>query len=205
MEKLKVLVLGNDPQINDIEFDRLDKNIITLGINRIWLKYIPDYFFFNDYEIAQELLLNQEELAKIKSNSFTFSSDWLVTRSKRNGKTIPNWISTYRRPNQSRFADSVTTAIELFRTNFHKNTNITFYVAGVSLRWRNPSHFWKELDYSGLNRHGEDWYAPRFEKILDNFKYLKKLKYDIISVNPDSNLNKVFRYENIENLYSKNS
>jgi hypothetical protein len=53
MEKLKVLVLGNDPQINDIEFDRLDKNIITLGINRIWLKYIPDYFFFNDYEIAQ--------------------------------------------------------------------------------------------------------------------------------------------------------
>ena len=72
MEKLKVLVLGNDPQINDIDFSRLNKNVVTLGINRIWLKHIPDYFFFNDYEIAQELNNNPEVLAKIQTECTVF-------------------------------------------------------------------------------------------------------------------------------------
>lgn len=203
MKKLKVLVLGNDPQINDIDFSRLNKNVITLGINRIWLKHIPNYFFFNDPEILQELNNNPEVLAKIQTECTVFSSDWLMTQLKRRNKTVPNWISTHNRPNQSRFADSVTTAIELFRANFQNTSNITFYVAGVSLRWQEPSHFWKYADYASLNNHGKEWYTPRFEKILDSFKYLKNLKYNIVSVHPESNLNKLFRFENIENLYSK--
>jgi len=200
MEKLKILVLGNSPHINQIDFTRLPSNVITLGTNRIWLKHAPNYFFFNDYEIIKELNLHPEKLAQLRQNSNIFSSDWL-RRTK--GHSIPNWIKIYDRPNKRRYPDSVTTAIELLKLNFFKADQVTFYIAGVSLRWSEPSHFWKELEYAGLNSNDEKWYAPRFEKMLENFKYLRDLQYNIISVTPESNLNKLFRYENIDNLYSK--
>jgi hypothetical protein len=203
MEKLKVLVLGNDTQINEIQFDRLPKNIITLGVNRIWLKHTPNYFFFNDYEMIKELRAHPEHLAKIKTYSTSYSSDWLLSQLRKKGQPIPTWLKIYQRPNKTKFPDSITSAIEIFRANLQKSSEVTFYVAGVSLRWQNPSHFWKELDYTSLNRHGENWYTPRFNLILENFKRLKSLNYDIVSVHPDSSINKLFRYENIGNLYSK--
>lgn len=203
MEKLKVLVLGNDPQINDIDFSRLNKNVITLGINRIWLKHIPNYFFFNDYDIVDELIDSPEILAQLKQKSFIFSSDWLKRGVRKTSKMIPNWVKVYDRPNKTKYPDSATTAMEIFRSTINRQSQITFYVAGVSLRWKEPSHFWKELGHPGINQHSEDWYLPRFEKMLLNFKHLKGMRYDIVSVNPESNLNRLFRYENIGNLYSK--
>lgn len=205
MEKLKVLVLGNDTQINDIDFSQISKSVITLGINRIWLKHIPDYLFFNDYAIIDELNRSPEILAQLKQKSFIFSSDWLKNDTRKNKKLIPNWVRVYDRPNKRKYPDSVTTSMEIFRSTLKRQSNITFYVAGVSLRWKEPSHFWKELNHPGVNKHGEEWYLPRFEKMLENFRHLKGMRYEIVSVNPDSNLNRIFRYENIGNLYSKNS
>lgn len=203
MKKTKVLVLGNDPQINDIEFDRLGSNIITLGVNRIWLKHIPTYYFFNDPEIIDELSEHPEKLVELKMNSTSFSSDWLRSRCRHIRKNIPFWTQVYDRSSKYYFPDSVTTAIELFSKRYLQKTEITFYIAGVSLNWQEPSHFWKDLDYSSRNSHGPNWYLPRFEKIYDNFKRLQDRKYNIISASPNSRLNKLFRYENIGNLYSK--
>ena len=205
MKKTKVLVLGNDPQINDIEFSRLDPKIITLGVNRIWLKHTPNYYFFNDPEIIDELNEHPENLVDIKMNSISFSSDWLRTRCRKQRKNIPTWTRVHDRYSKYYFPDSITTAIELFSKNYIQKTEVTFYLAGVSLHWSEPSHFWKNLDHSSRNQEGPSWYLPRFEKIYDNFKRLSDRKYNIVSVHPDSKLNKLFRYENIGNLYSKNS
>lgn len=205
MAKVKVLVLGNDPQINQIDFDSLSPNIITLGINRIWLKYIPNYFFFHDLTISDELIRQPEKLAKLKQNSIIFSSDWIRKgRSFSNTRfPVPTWTSVYPRKNRANFPDSATNSIELFKTICNTNDSYTFYLAGISLTWKEPSHFWKEENTVTRNTVGPEWYLPRFEAMLNNFKKLKSHNYDIISVTPDSKLNKVFRYENIGNLYKK--
>lgn len=65
----KVLVLGNDPQINSIDFEKIHPNIVTLGVNRIWLKFIPNYFFFSDLIISNELSRYPEKLEELKRNS----------------------------------------------------------------------------------------------------------------------------------------
>lgn len=198
MRKIKVLVLGNSPQINQIEFEKLDPNVVTLGVNRIWLKHEPNYFFFHDSAILSELNQYPEKLSSLRDKSVIFSSDWLK---KNKSINYPDWIEQYRRTNKGRFPDSITTSIQIFSRQILKNNNITFYVAGTTLTWNEPSHFWKEFEYPSLNQADSKWYIPRFNAILSNFKHLKSLKYDIVSVTPNSRLNKVFRYENIENLY----
>jgi hypothetical protein len=201
MAKTKVLVLGNDPQINTIDFEKLDPSIITLGINRIWLKHIPDYFFFSDLVISNELSRYPEILDKLLHQSTIFSSDWIMKGKSLKNANIPKWVNVYPRKNRSSFPDSVTNSIELFREVCDKPINCTFYLAGVSLTWKEPSHFWKELSIETKNTVGPEWYIPRFKYTLDNFKRLKNCNYDIVSVTPDSKLNGLFRYENIQNLY----
>jgi len=197
---VRILVLGNDPQINEIAFSRLDPEIKTLGVNRIWLKHIPNYFFFNDREILRELAKLPDAVRALSSKSQCFSSDWLLhPRSQQ--LAVPNWLKVYNRQKKNSFPDSVTTAMALFRTQYLKGIDVTFYVAGVSLRWSNPSHFWKELDYSALNQHGQEWYDRRFKLVLENFKKLPIPREKIVSVHPESLLNKYYRYEGIENLY----
>ena len=199
MKRARILVLGNDPQINRIDFSRLSKDIITLGVNRIWLKHIPKYLFFNDYTIVDELNASPEILEKVKANSTIFSSDWLHQAKK----PIPPWVKVYDRTAKYHFPDSVTTGMQLFSRYFVERNRCTFYIAGTSLIWQEPSHFWKELDHKSTNRHGDKWYSPRFERINHNFKQLTNTGFEMISVNPNSILNKMMRYENIENLYRK--
>lgn len=201
MDKKKILVLGNSPQINRIDFSRLDPSVETLGVNRIFLAHIPTYFFFHDIEIARELEVQPQYLDPLKERSKIFSSEWLTREKKR----IPDWTKVYFRSHlqKSYFPDSVTTAIRLLSDNIIDHTKYVFYIAGVSLTWNNPSHFWKELNYVSLNRGDAVWYNPRFAKILDNFKYLKNINYNLVSVTPNSQLNKFIRQESIENLYVK--
>jgi len=201
MVKTKILVLGNDTQINDIDFDRLDPGVITYGVNRIWLKHVPHYLFFHDLPILQELLENPEALAKVKARSNVFTSDWLMTKNK--GLQIPKWISIYLRVDRYQFVDSVTTGLQILSRNLYSARNVRFYIAGVSLIWREPSHFWKELDHKSSNTRGPAWYEPRFERTYNNFVNLKVKGFDMVSVNPDSRLNKLLRYENVANLYRK--
>lgn len=199
-KKLKVLVLGNSPQINEIDFKKLDPNIITLGVNRIWLKHIPNYFFFQDYEIFKELNDFPEILNSIKNKSFTYSTSWLTNRNRKN--KIPNWIKIYKLSKQLIFPDSITHSIYNLNTFILRNYDITFYIAGVSLIWEDPSHFWKlNTKYKFLNNRDESWYKERFTKIFKNFKCLNSMGYKIISVNKTSLLNELFTYEDINTLY----
>jgi hypothetical protein len=203
MAKSRVLVLGNDPQINEIEFDRLAPDVITLGVNRIWLKHIPNYLFFNDWVIIDELNENPEILKEITQKTQVFSSDWLVQSDKRRLASVPSWVRVYFRDNPFVFPDSVSTALRLFTRHIKSSQDCVFYIAGVSLKWKEPSHFWKELNYPGKNSHGEEWYSSRFLKMENNLKALKNSGNYLVSVNPESRLNKFIRYTNIGNLYRK--
>lgn len=196
----KVLVLGNGVQVNNIKFNKLNKDIITLGVNRIWLKHYPNYFFFHDIDILNELNNSPIEKAKLISNSICYSSDWI---NKSNCKT-PLWVRKYPRPNRRRFPCSVSTSIDIFGRNIIKGrlSEYTFYLAGVNLKWKEPSHFWKEEKLKGVgNKFDKKWYDHRFSKMLENIRSLKSVGFNMISVTPDSNLSKIIRYENIENLY----
>jgi hypothetical protein len=201
MNKKKILVLGNDPQVNRIKFSLLDPAIETLGVNRIFLAHAPTYFFFHDPEIAKELEAQPEYLDKLKDDSKIFSSDWL-TRAK---SKAPQWTTVLSRSHTHKysFPDSVTTAIRLISDKFIDHTKYVFYIGAVSLTWKNPSHFWKELNYPALNTFDNTWYDPRFLRVIENFKSLKNSRFEMVSVTPDSQLNKYLRYESIENLYVK--
>ena len=201
MIKKKILVLGNDPQINEIQFSRLLPDIETFGVNRIFLAHTPDYFFFQDPEIFKELDKQPQYLDALTAKSKIFTSDWFI----RNGRSSPPWAKVISRSHQilQLFPDSVTTGIRLLSDNFIDRSKYTFYVAGVGLNWSEPSHFWKQLNYPGLNTNGKSWYDKRFIRIIDNFKRLKSLNFEIVSVHPHSQLNRYFRYESIGNLYSK--
>jgi len=203
--KNRVLVLGNGPQINDIDFSRLDPTITTIGVNRIWLRHIPDYFYFHDYPILRELNKPANEITRIKltDQSECYSSEWL----KRSIQgPIPNWLRLYPLQNRSLFPDSVTNACLIYRNNkIRRNAHedFTFYFAGVSLKWSNPSHFWKNDGYQSSNNLGQKYYEVRFERMFNNFKYMKDQNIKMVSVTPGSRLNKLMRYESIGNLYYK--
>lgn len=199
MQKTKVLVLGNSPQINSIAFDRIKPEVVTLGINRIWQKHIPKYFFFHDLIISNELSAHPETLSKLVQNSTIFSSEWIR---KNRMNTIPQWTRVYPMPPRKQFPDSASLSIQILSKQILSKTPLTFYLAGIPLRWQEPSHFWKDSNESNSS-HRKEWYDARFPMMIKNFEMLKKLGYDIVSVTPDSALNKIFRYENIENLYRK--
>lgn len=193
-------MLGNGPQISDIDFKRLDPSIKTFGVNRIWLKHCPDYFFFQDVSIIRELDQNPIYKSKLISSSVCFSSDWL----RNSAKTFPNWIKVHSRSDRRSFPDSVTSGLKILSEKYITDIyNYTFYIAGVNLRWTDPSHFWKSIPYDANNKYGHGWYSSRFNKMLDNFKKMQSIGFKMVSVTPDSLLNKIMRYENVENLYLK--
>jgi len=200
MVKKKILVLGNDPQINRIKFKLLGNNVKTFGVNRIFLAHYPSYYFFHDAAILTELEQQPDILETLKEKSNIFSSDWLL----RNKKNNRDWINVLRRSSQTNhyFPDSITTGLRLLSYNYIDRSKYIFYLAGISLKWTSPSHFWKELNYPGLNKANKAWYDVRFSKMLDNFKRLKNIGFNMVSVNPNSELNKILRYESINNLYT---
>lgn len=202
MTKQKVLVLGNSNFINYIEFNKLQPNILTFGVNRIWLKYFPNYFFFQDKPILTELNSDIISRSKLVAKSVCFTSD-LISNSN---IILPNWLRKYPRQNRRPFPDSITTGLSILSNKIlpNKLNDYTFYIAGVSLKWEEPSHFWKEIKgCENLNTNDRNHYDIRFAKMMDNFKRLKAHGFNMVSVTPDSNLNKIMRYENISNLYSK--
>lgn len=201
----KVLFLGNAPSINNIEFNRLDPNITIIGTNRAWLKVIPNYLFFHDIKIFKELESNRDEFSKLKGKCKFISSDWLRTVCHKQKISAPSYTRIYPRVNRYKFVDCVTTAMEIHKKYIAKGKT-TYYIGGVSLKWSEPSHFWKVNQSHGIgNGLDEKWYEPRFKKTYHNFEDLKRKGFNIISVSPDSRINKIFRYEHVSNLYTSSN
>lgn len=198
----KVLVLGNDPSLDQIDFVKLDPNVITVGTNRAWLKTIPNYFFFHDPKIFQELDNHPKKLEDLKFHSKIISSDWLTTQCKKLKIQRPEYAKIYNRPDKHKYVDCVTTSIDILNRYFLDKRKVTYYIAGVSLRWQNPSHFWKKNPIEGIgNKNDRNWHKTRFDRTYQNFAKLKSSNVKMVSVTPNSKLHKIIRYENVANLY----
>jgi len=198
----KILIIGNDPSIDQIDFTRLDPSIITVGTNRAWMKLLPNYLFFHDPKIFQELEKNPKRLADLKSHSNIIASDWLKQTCRNAKVKVPDYLQTYQRPNKRKYVDCVTTVMDILDRNLFSKRDVVFYIAGVSLTWKSPSHFWKKNPIEGIgNKNDKVWYDKRFDLTYKNFLDLKGRGFKMVSVTPDSRLNKLLRYENIGNLY----
>lgn len=198
----KILIIGNDPSIDQIDFTRLDPNIITVGTNRAWMKLLPNYLFFHDPKIFQELEQNPKRLSDLISHSNIIASDWLKHTCRNAKVKVPNYLKVYERPNKRKYVDCVTTAMDILDRKLFLKRDTIYYIAGVSLTWKSPSHFWKKNPVEGIgNKNDKVWYDKRFGLTYDNFVDLKNRGFKMVSVTPDSKLNKLLRYENIGNLY----
>lgn len=195
----KVLILGNGPDINNIDFNRLNCNIKTAGVNRIWLKHFPDYYFYHDMQISKEIEVDPYAKSKLIAKSKCYTSDWMYMHTN----NIPKYLKVISRSNNRAYVDSATTFMRILITdNIFSISDTIFYIAGVPLCWSEPSHFWKEIGYNSLSKANKQWYEPRFKKMLTNFKNLQDLGYNMVSVTPNSRLNKIMRYEGVSNLYA---
>jgi hypothetical protein len=72
----KVLILGNSNHINDIRFDKLSEDIVTLGSNRIWYKYMPDILSVTDIQIYEDMC-DKTDFDKLFMNTKIITNDWL--------------------------------------------------------------------------------------------------------------------------------
>jgi CMP-N-acetylneuraminic acid synthetase len=198
--KKRILILGNDKTLNDLKDVEFKDDVLVVGINRAHEILKTDYTFFSDFKIFAEIYKKDKgDLKKIKNHNL-IASDWIFKHGK--DLSAKQWeqrglIKIHNRKNKVSFPDSITVGIEYFNKLF--NGNATFYVYGVSLTHDNDeNHFWtnerpnKEL--------GKNWYEPRYLKTFENFKSLKKQDVDIVSVSKTSQINKIFEYQNVDEL-----
>jgi hypothetical protein len=175
----------------------------TYGVNRIWLKHFPTYYFFHDPPILDELNSQDITLMKLKAKSQCFYSDWLYRGGSR-PSWLPEWAKGYDRIDKLAFVDSVTTGMRILRSRIlNPSFDYVFYIAGVPLTWTDPSHFWKSFEHESQNKHGRDWYEPRFRRIFLNFKNLKEEGFKMTSVTPGSKLNSILGYQDIRTIYRR--
>jgi hypothetical protein len=205
----KILIIGNDHNMNDINFAKLKRNtkLVTIGLNRIWHKYIPDYLFFSDIIILHELMKHPDIFEKcnlVTSNRIyrKKNSHVLIDKLVADGK-----LQVFAKGIRVNSNYSAINAIGIAKVHLFPNDNCKFYLAAMSLRY-NPklNHFWekKRSVVRTLKPHQltAKWYIPRLN---EQFLILRNLKgiYNIISVTPNSQLNGPYNYKNIKQLYKK--
>lgn len=207
----RFMVIGNDSTVNSIDFNKLKrtKNLITIGVNRIWHKFMPNILFFVDAEIVQEIMevyddcdlncypINLDRMCRCRLKDCEFMT---VRRKCIKYPAIMKFLSTVKTNFiECKTSNSVFGVLEYI---CHNSIKSTIYIAGVSLKWSKDHHFWKnEKRYNIYNDKGAQWYNPRFKKALDNIVRLHWQFKNLISVNPKSALNKHIPYFNIELLY----
>lgn len=203
----KVLLIGNSKHVNSIEFDKLNNSLITIGANRIWYKYIPNYLAFTDPEIYMEMIDKKINIQEHFKNCNIISNDWFMKKAKNEIKQEirkSNVVAFYSVLQYLVFPDTVSCALMSYH-NYIKDTNIKnpiYYVAGVELRYDSKNnHFWTG-DKHVRNNRNEAWYTPRFNKMFNNWLRFKQLGLNIISVTPGSRLNEIFPYQDIKTLYT---
>ena len=208
-----ILVLGNDKSINDINFKELgDYEMIVAGVNRIFLVTEPDYLFFLDNEIQEELKSANRSLnnttvitsrySDLGFQNYKINHMWLHDNSK-------YYLALEFNPLNDNLKGSVPALIKVLNDCIYRDEYCVFYIGGVSLKWDNhASHFWKTMDYSeqSLHNKGENHYNPRFEMMYQAFNRLKKQQkkdnFIMLNINPDSRLTKLLQTVDLPQILS---
>ena len=207
----RILILGNDNSINNIDFDKVkSSSIITAGVNRIHFKYMPNYFFFIDITILKELM--QADVRRPKKSKW-ISCQYIrrfIEREKVNG-SIYILLNSYLSDNQVRVfpnpktisgISSVSWLIATLKEYIYPKDEVVFYIAGVSLKYnKDKHHFWcnDEMINRITTDYDDEWYKIRFNRQYKHFVGLIK-KYNVISVTKGSRLNELVPYRDLNDI-----
>lgn len=161
MRTLHVLVFGNDRHINDYDFSRIDqlrsgdRNIITVGINRIWRRYWPDYLVFMDADVINELIDNSitpPPHTTLVTSAFLFDNpDRHLSEEEHKAFTeyldsVPCKVKMLERPiAYTKRKSSLLWSIVYMDKYLFPKDKCTFYLYGTSLR-ADVGHFWSQSD-----------------------------------------------------------
>lgn len=196
-QKNKILLLGNGADINDIDFTKIDDSFIIAGVNRIYKKYIPEYYFIYDLiEIMPEIPDNVTTIHTVKNKYHQYIEH--DTSDKRNKTFVINDYSYYTqifniqdKVLQCNFSP-VNFLIRLIDDILFMNDVNYFYIAGVPLL-ENVGHFYDE----SINKTEQ----KTLDKIYNDFLRLAYKNYHMISVMKESKLNNILPVIDKDILY----
>lgn len=216
----KILVFGNDESINTIDFRTIDgvregTGTLTIGLNRIWRRYMPDYFVFMDSDVMNELILNNVERPE---HSTWITSDFLFNNpdtplSEEEYRVFQDYIheqgiKVYPRPlSFTKRKSSLLWSIIYLQEYLYSGEQLRFYLFGTKLNvpTKGAHHFW-ERDRKVVYNRDLTKLNTQFSSHTTGLKELRSKRYDIISATKNSRANKFIPYINqtpIEIIKSK--
>lgn len=203
------LVFGNDPFINQMDFSMVKecKNTTTVGVNRIWHRFLPDIFFFIDPEIITELM---NAIVPCSKNKKCHPSQICRCNLKKKIIFTSGKRFSHKFSKEIRFMSTIGVKIADCKTSnsvvsvlyylFNMFPNANYFLAGVSLKWSDKHHFWKKTKEI-LNDKGKTWYEPRFNKALNEIYNLHKSGLKLASLQPDSMVNHFCQYIELNHFF----
>lgn len=192
----KILLIGNDNTVNKVNYNKLQPEILTVSVNRIWMTYFPDVIYVIDPEIFREIQIkiDKKELDYIDfRNTIIFYNFYLTKEFENLLKNITAYPVNIKRNN------SLISIMLWFNHNYE---NLLFFIYGVSLLYdKEKNHFWKG-DKDVLNNRDSNWENDKYKKNFNQFNELKK-NVNMISVMKKSRLNEILEVRKIDILFKK--
>lgn len=194
------LMIGNDSTLEELNYNRILNNIVTVSVNRTWMIFMPDIMYIIDGVIFTEIKnkIDNNEIDYIDfKNTIIFYNFYLEDEHKE----LLDRLNSYP-INISR--DNSIYAITKLLMKFYSKAKFYFYAMRLKYH-KEKNHFWN--NYEGiLNNRTKEWEIEKLNKSFLKFKNLNdNSSQEMISVMKDSQLNKVLKVENIEKIYiSKN-
>jgi hypothetical protein len=197
MKRNKFLILGNGADINDLDFDKIDNEFITAGVSRIYLKYMPDYYYIYDLiDIMPEFPLKTCMIFTHTSKLSEYLRENVNNTNIFHCYPCPEYTTNFSiNGKEYKCTHSVVNMlIRILNDYLCMDEDNYFYLCGVPLL-ESVGHFYDE----SIN------HTPQkvLDKIYNDFIRLKHKGYNIISCMKESKLNDLFPVEDKSILYSK--
>lgn len=192
-KRKEILVFGGAPDINDFPFDKIPDDVVTYGVNFIWMKYVPNYIFFIDDVVSKAILAKNP-------NHFNNTTILIPQKRQHNPHTrklIGSKVKT-RIVGGIKLRNSISAVLE-YIINIHRNELITIYIAGVQCVFDPKNHhFTKDIKtYWGKRASTTSaalsWYKPRFKILYDTIRIMvnKNKNVEFINITPNSKLKNI--------------
>lgn len=204
----KIIILGNDKYINNLDMNRLyklkEEGYIIAGVNRIFQKFTPDILYFEDYVIYEELV--ERKMLPLKNCKVIMPEKAVIRRFRRNKQQVRIMLKSIKKHNvqidvsqkhkKIPFRNSVAMLIRVLNDMYNK---CEFYIYGVSLIFdKKQNHFWddKNIIEKHQQLNSKEFYNVRLEKMYKDFRYMDNKEnikmYSIMNYN--SRLNDFLEY-----------
>lgn len=187
----RVLIVGNDEYMYSVE-DKIAEDVLTIGINRIYYLFWPDYIFFTDMSVLREIDSLNCEVPK----TTTF-----ITTTHQTTHQTNNLIKKYnvitRKPNYIN-ANNPYTLLHILDT-IHElvvlDKTISIYFAGIALNQSQAKYaFYKQYANKELLKNQ----LVQVKKLKKKLK--KKYDYEFYKTNEHCKIN--CELKNINELYN---